>query len=118
MINKTTIAQMKKGSFLINSSRGTVVDIEAVVDALDSEHLNGAAFDVFPKEPKSKDEEFSSTLRGQANIILTPHIAGSTEESQAGLGAEVSDKMVDCLLNGNFNSALNKLENPRCKADE
>ena len=118
MINEKTIAQMKKGSFLINSSRGTVVDIEAVVKALDSEHLNGAAFDVFPEEPKSKDEEFSSALRGEANVILTPHIAGSTEESQASLGTEVSGKMVDCLLNGNFNSALNKVENPRCKVDK
>eukprot|EP01093_Parvamoeba_rugata_P016284 TRINITY_DN5_c0_g5_i1.p1 TRINITY_DN5_c0_g5~~TRINITY_DN5_c0_g5_i1.p1 ORF type:complete len:357 (+),score=77.30 TRINITY_DN5_c0_g5_i1:1543-2613(+) len=81
-------AQMKKGSIFINASRGTVVDIDALADALESGQLNGAAIDVFPVEPKSNKEEFQSPLRKFDNVILTPHVGGSTQEAQENIGIE------------------------------
>lgn len=87
-------AQMKQGGIFINAARGTCVDIDALADALKSEHLHGAAIDVFPKEPKANDEEFVSPLRGLDNVILTPHIGGSTQEAQANIGLEVAEKFV------------------------
>ena len=73
---------MQPGSILINASRGTVVDIDALADQLRSGHLAGAAIDVFPSEPKSSSDEFISPLRGLNNVILTPHVGGSTQEAQ------------------------------------
>ncbi|QNT78745.1 phosphoglycerate dehydrogenase [Entomobacter blattae] len=95
MITAEQIHRMKPGSFLLNNARGNVVDIEALADALKSKHLLGAAIDVFPKEPKGKDDEFLSPLRGLENVILTPHIGGSTAEAQKRIGEEVARKLID-----------------------
>ncbi|MEQ1949428.1 MAG: phosphoglycerate dehydrogenase, partial [Bryobacteraceae bacterium] len=107
MINATTIAQMKKGAGLINAARGTVIDIPALVDALDSKHISGAALDVFPKEPNSNSEEFISPLRGRDNVILTPHVGGSTQEAQRDIGIEVSGKLIKYSNNGSTLGAVN-----------
>lgn len=107
MINKKTLSQMKKGSFLINFSRGSIVNIDDLRTSLENEHLRGAALDVFPNEPKSKTEGFSSSLQNMPNVILTPHIGGATEESQSALGKEVSEKMITSAITGNSSSALN-----------
>jgi D-3-phosphoglycerate dehydrogenase / 2-oxoglutarate reductase len=95
MITATEIGKMKKGAFLINNARGKVVDINALASALQSGHLAGAAIDVFPSEPKSNNDEFVSPLRGLDNVILTPHVGGSTEEAQARIGEEVSKRLVE-----------------------
>ncbi|MEM8704718.1 MAG: phosphoglycerate dehydrogenase, partial [Pseudomonadota bacterium] len=95
MFRAEQIAKMKKGAFLINNARGKVIDIEALADALKSGHLAGAAIDVFPVEPKSNKDEFTSPLRGIDNVILTPHVGGSTEEAQARIGEEVSKRLVE-----------------------
>jgi D-3-phosphoglycerate dehydrogenase len=100
-------ARMKPGAMLINASRGTVVDIDAAADALERKHLGGAAFDVFPAEPEGNDQEFLSALRRFENVILTPHIAGSTIEAQANIGTEVSEKLVRYSDNGSTLSAVN-----------
>jgi D-3-phosphoglycerate dehydrogenase len=107
MMGARQFARMKKGAKFINASRGTVVDIEAAVEALDTKHVAGAAFDVFPVEPEGNDEEFVSSLRGLDNVILTPHIAGSTLEAQANIGTEVSEKLVRYSDNGSTLSAVN-----------
>jgi D-3-phosphoglycerate dehydrogenase len=95
MIGAAEIAAMKPGSYLINNSRGTVVDLDALADALRENRLAGAAVDVFPVEPGSATERFSSPLQGLDNVILTPHIGGSTEEAQERIGSEVARKLVD-----------------------
>ncbi|WP_420333187.1 phosphoglycerate dehydrogenase [Roseibium sp.] len=95
MFRAEEIAKMKKGAFLINNARGKVIDIEALAQALRSGHLAGAAIDVFPVEPKSNKDEFTSPLRGIDNVILTPHVGGSTEEAQARIGEEVSKRLVE-----------------------
>ena len=110
MIGSAELAQMKKGSYLLNASRGTVVEIEALVEALEKEHLLGAAIDVFPTEPKSNDEEFISPLRPYENVILTPHIGGSTKEAQSNIGKEVSDKLIKYSDNGSTLSSVNFVE--------
>ena len=107
MINAAALAKMKKGAALINAARGHVVDIDALVDALDSKHISGAALDVFPKEPKSNTDEFVSPLRGRDNVILTPHIAGSTQEAQRDIGIEVSSKLMKYSNNGSTLGAVN-----------
>ncbi len=107
MINAETMGAMKKGSYLINCSRGSVVDIAALKGALESGQIQGAALDVFPGEPKSGSEEFHSELRQIPNVVLSPHIGGATEEAQHSLGVEVSEKMRDFALLGNSASALN-----------
>jgi D-3-phosphoglycerate dehydrogenase len=93
MINAETLAQMKQGSILINAARGTVVDIDALCETLKSGKLLGAAIDVFPVEPKSNNEEFMSPLRQFDNVILTPHVGGSTLEAQENIGVEVGEKL-------------------------
>lgn len=95
MFRAEQIAKMKKGAFLINNARGNVIDIDALAKALRSGHLAGAAIDVFPVEPKSNKDEFTSPLRGIDNVILTPHVGGSTEEAQARIGEEVSKRLVE-----------------------
>jgi D-3-phosphoglycerate dehydrogenase len=100
-------ARMKPGAVFINAARGTLVDIDAARDALASGRLGGAAFDVFPAEPESNDEEFVSPLRELENVILTPHIAGSTVEAQANIGTEVSEKLVRYSDNGSTVTAVN-----------
>ncbi len=107
MINKTTLAKVKSGSYVINFSRGSVVNIEDLKIALESGQLKGAALDVFPVEPKSKAEPFASELQNMSNVILTPHIGGATEESQAALGDEVSGKLRDFVLSADSSMALN-----------
>jgi D-3-phosphoglycerate dehydrogenase len=100
-------AKMKKGGIFINAARGTCVDIDALAAALESKHLNGAAIDVFPKEPKANDEEFLSPLRAFDNVILTPHIGGSTLEAQANIGLEVAEKFARYSDTGTTLSAVN-----------
>lgn len=107
MIGKAELEQMKQGSILINAARGTVIDIDALNDALESGKLNGAAIDVFPVEPKSNSEEFVSVLRKFDNVILTPHVGGSTQEAQANIGIEVAGKLVKYSDNGSTLSAVN-----------
>jgi D-3-phosphoglycerate dehydrogenase len=107
MIGAAELAAMRKGAYLINNSRGTVVDLEALAEALRSGHLAGAAVDVFPKEPASNSERFVSPLQGLPNVILTPHIGGSTEEAQERIGAEVARKLVDYSDVGSTVGAVN-----------
>jgi D-3-phosphoglycerate dehydrogenase len=98
---------MKPGAVLINASRGTVVDIDALADALDSGHVRGAAIDVFPTEPRSNADPFESPLLRFDNVILTPHIGGSTVEAQENIGTEVAGKLVRYSDNGSTISAVN-----------
>lgn len=107
MIGKEEIAAMKKGAYLINNARGKVVDIDALADALRSEHLAGCAIDVFPSEPGSNKEQFSSPLQGLENVILTPHVGGSTEEAQERIGEEVARKLADYSDIGTTIGAVN-----------
>ena len=107
MIGAEQIGWMKKGSILINASRGTVVDIDALAAALKSQHLAGAAVDVFPVEPHSNDEEFVSPLREFDNCILTPHIGGSTMEAQENIGFEVAEKLIRYSDNGSTQTSVN-----------
>ena len=107
MMKAEQFAQMKKGAIFINAARGTTVDIDALADAIKSKHLGGAAIDVFPKEPKANDEEFISALRGLDNVILTPHIGGSTLEAQANIGLEVAEKFVRYSDSGATTTAVN-----------
>jgi D-3-phosphoglycerate dehydrogenase len=107
MMGRDQFARMKAGANFINASRGTVVDIDAAADALESGRLAGAAFDVYPEEPEGNDQEFVSRLRKFENVILTPHIAGSTIEAQANIGTEVSEKLVRYSDNGSTLSAVN-----------
>lgn len=107
LMSAEIIAMMRKGSFLINASRGTVVDIEALSAALKSGAIAGAAIDVYPLEPKSNDEQFVSPLIGQDNVILTPHIGGSTLEAQENIAIEVAAKLVRYSDNGTTASAVN-----------
>jgi D-3-phosphoglycerate dehydrogenase len=101
------LAAMREGSHLINASRGTVVDIDALAAALDAGHVAGAALDVFPVEPKGNDDRFASALARFDNVILTPHIGGSTAEAQANIGIEVTDKLVRYCDNGSTLTAVN-----------
>ncbi|WP_275286487.1 phosphoglycerate dehydrogenase [Halomonas elongata] len=107
MIGEEQIGLMKPGSILINASRGSVVVIEALAEALRAGRLNGAAIDVFPVEPKGNNEEFVSPLRGLNNVILTPHIGGSTLEAQENIGIEVSEKLVTFSDNGTTITSVN-----------
>ncbi|MBX9875674.1 MAG: phosphoglycerate dehydrogenase, partial [Beijerinckiaceae bacterium] len=101
------IAAMNPGSYLINNSRGTVVDLDALAAALKSGHLAGAAVDVFPVEPASNSDRFVSPLQGLPNVILTPHVGGSTEEAQERIGAEVARKLIDYSDVGSTVGAVN-----------
>lgn len=107
LIDAAKINKMKDGAFLINASRGSVVDISALASALTTGHIAGAAVDVFPKEPADSHEEFESPLRGLRNVILTPHIGGSTEEAQQNIGSEVAEKLVKYSDNGSTLGAVN-----------
>ncbi len=107
MIGAAEIAAMKPGAILINASRGTVVEIDPLAQALREGRLAGAAVDVFPVEPKSNKDEFTSPLRGLDNVILTPHIGGSTQEAQANIGLEVAEKLVKYSDNGTSITSVN-----------
>ena len=107
MIGKEEFAMIRPGSVLINAARGKIVDIDALCGALKSGQLAGAAIDVFPVEPKSNDEEFLSPLRELDNVILTPHIGGSTQEAQQNIGVEVAEKLARYSDSGATISSVN-----------
>ena len=107
MFGAAQIARMKPGAHLINASRGTVVDIDALAAALESGHVGGAAVDVFPIEPKGNGDVFESPLARFDNVILTPHVGGSTLEAQDNIGTEVAAKLVRYSDNGSTLSAVN-----------
>jgi D-3-phosphoglycerate dehydrogenase len=107
MIGEAQLRLMKRGAYLINNSRGTVVDLDALAGALSDGHLAGAAVDVFPVEPSSNADRFHSPLQGLANVILTPHIGGSTEEAQERIGREVARKLIDYVESGSTMGAVN-----------
>jgi D-3-phosphoglycerate dehydrogenase len=107
MMAEPQFNQMKQGSVFINAARGTVVDIDDLAGALKSEKLIGAAIDVFPVEPRTNGEEFVSPLREFDNVILTPHIGGSTLEAQVNIGIEVAEKLATYSDNGTTLSAVN-----------
>jgi D-3-phosphoglycerate dehydrogenase len=107
MIGGAQLDAMKQGAALINASRGTVVEIEPLAAALKSGRISGAAIDVFPAEPKSVNQEFFSPLRGMDNVLLTPHIGGSTEEAQENIGIEVASKLIKYSNNGSTLGAVN-----------
>ncbi len=107
MIGEAQLRAMKKGAYLINNSRGTVVDLDALASALRSGHLRGAAVDVFPEEPSANGQPFVTPLQGLDNVILTPHVGGSTEEAQERIGAEVARKLVEYSDVGSTLGAVN-----------
>lgn len=107
MMGAEQFAEMKQGSILLNASRGTVVDIDALADAIRSKKLLGAAIDVFPVEPRSNDEEFITPLREFDNVILTPHVGGSTMEAQENIGKEVGEKLATYSDMGSTTTSVN-----------
>jgi D-3-phosphoglycerate dehydrogenase len=107
MIGEAEIARMRQGAYLLNASRGSVVVISALVDALRSGHIAGAAIDVYPSEPEGSTTEFRTELQGLPNVILTPHIGGSTEEAQDAIGREVSHTLSHFVLTGGTSGAVN-----------
>ncbi len=107
MIGPEEIAQIKKGAIFINASRGSVVDLEALAESIKAGNISGAAIDVFPVEPKGNAEEFVSPLRGLDNVILTPHIGGSTMEAQENIGVEVAEKLIQYSDVGTTTAAVN-----------
>ena len=107
MMAKAQFDQMKLGSIFINAARGSCVNLEDLAHAIEHNTIGGAAIDVFPKEPKSNSEALESPLRGYPNVILTPHVGGSTVEAQANIGLEVAEKFVQFADNGNTTSAVN-----------
>ncbi|WP_341676729.1 phosphoglycerate dehydrogenase [Niveibacterium sp. SC-1] len=107
LIAAPQLAVMKAGAHLINASRGTVVDIDALAAALESGHVAGAAIDVFPVEPTGNDAVFESPLVRFENVLLTPHIGGSTAEAQENIGSEVAAKLIRYSNNGSTVSAVN-----------
>lgn len=107
LIGRNVIAAMKKGAYLINNARGTILDLQALAEALKSGHLRGAAVDVFPVEPSSNADPFVSPLQGLDNVILSPHVGGSTEEAQERIGAEVARKFVEYSDVGSTWGAVN-----------
>ncbi len=107
MIGATELARMKPGACLLNASRGTVVEIEALAAAIKSGHIGGCAVDVYPDEPESNSDGFVSSLRYLPNTILTPHIGGSTEEAQEAIGREVSASLIKYINSGATTGAVN-----------
>jgi D-3-phosphoglycerate dehydrogenase / 2-oxoglutarate reductase len=107
LLNAETLARMRPGSALINASRGTVVDIAALAKALQSGHLSGAAVDVYPEEPETNSDGFVSELQGLPNVVLTPHIGGSTEEAQEAIGREVATSLLKFYRAGATTGAVN-----------
>lgn len=100
LINAETLAYFKKGSVFINYARGDVADLQAIRQAIISGQLSGAAIDVFPEEPEKNGASFSSVLQGLPNVVLTPHIGGSTEEAQTNIGLDVTGKLLNFLEKG------------------
>ncbi|MCW8952437.1 MAG: NAD(P)-binding domain-containing protein, partial [Rhodospirillales bacterium] len=110
MMGGAQIRAMKPGGYLINAARGDVVVIEELEAALKDGHVGGAAIDVFPKEPAHAEEEFVSPLRAYDNVIISPHVGGSTQEAQASIGGEVADKLIKYSDNGSTLGAVNFVE--------
>ena len=100
-------AAMRQGAYFLNLSRGTVVNIAALAQALKSKHLGGAAIDVYPEEPDANIDNFVTDLQGLPNVILTPHVAGSTMEAQAAIGSEVAGSLIKFLNSGATTGAVN-----------
>jgi D-3-phosphoglycerate dehydrogenase len=107
LIGSQEIGWMRKGAYLVNTSRGSVVDLQALREALVSGKLAGAAVDVFPQEPKRKGESFETPLQNIPNVVLTPHIGGSTQEAQRNIGLEVAGKLTRFINNGSTEGAVN-----------
>ncbi len=107
MIGQAELAQMQDGAYLINLSRGTVVDLDALAAALKAKKLAGAALDVYPQEPESNSDDFTNVMRGLPNVVLTPHIGGSTEEAQEAIGREVSAALLKLINAGATTGAVN-----------
>ena len=107
LIGERELAQMRRGAYLLNASRGTVVSIPALAAALRSGHLAGAAVDVFPHQPESNTDDFVTELAGLPNVILTPHIGGSTSEAQAAIGREVATALIRNVNSGATTGAVN-----------
>ena len=107
MIGPDELAAMKKGSYLLNASRGTVVQIDALCQALRSGHVAGAAIDVYPEEPEENTDSFVTELAGLPNVILTPHIGGSTQEAQASIGREVAQSICKFVAQGATTGSVN-----------
>lgn len=105
MIQATQLKMMKQGANLMNASRGTVVDLGALVSVLKSGHLAGAAIDVFPEEPESNSDSYLTELQGMPNVVLTPHIGGATEEAQANIGTEVPAALIRFVNTGSTSGA-------------
>lgn len=107
MIGAAELAEMRDGAYLLNLSRGTVVDLEALADAIRRKKIGGAALDVYPVEPESNSMGFETPVRGLPNVILTPHIGGSTEEAQAAIGREVASALVKFVNGGATTGSVN-----------
>ena len=107
LIGRRELGRMKSTAFLVNTSRGSVVDLDALGAALDAGRVAGAALDVFPDEPRSQEDAFDLALQGRRNVLLTPHIGGSTVEAQHGIGEEVAEKLVRFVNNGSTQGAVN-----------
>lgn len=107
MIGKGELRKMRRGSYLLNLSRGSVVDLAALREAIESGHIAGSAIDVFPHEPNSNDEHFENELRGLPNVILTPHVGGSTQEAQKNIGVEVAEALLQFTEMGVTTGAVN-----------
>jgi D-3-phosphoglycerate dehydrogenase len=105
LINKAVIKQFKSGSILVNYARGEVVNLDALAEAIKEKHIAGAAIDVFPIEPEKNGDAFSTPLQGLSNVLLTPHIGGSTEEAQENIGEDVSIKLYQYLERGVSNGS-------------
>ena len=117
MIGAAQLAAMKPGACLLNASRGTVVDLDALAAAIKSGKVGGAAVDVYPEEPEANSDGFASVLRGLPNVVLTPHIGGSTEEAQAAIGREVATSLVKFVNTGATTGSVNfpELELPQAR---
>jgi D-3-phosphoglycerate dehydrogenase len=105
MINDETLSAMQKGTVFLNYSRGDVVDLDALKKFIENRTISGAAVDVFPVEPEKNGDEFSTVLQNLPNVILTPHIGGSTEEAQANIGLDVTAKLINYLELGTSNGS-------------
>jgi len=105
LINKAVIKQFKAGSILVNYARGEVVELDALAEAIKEKHIAGAAIDVFPVEPEKNGDAFNTPLQGLSNVLLTPHIGGSTEEAQENIGEDVSIKLYQYLERGVSNGS-------------
>lgn len=107
MITKKELSLMKKGSYLLNTSRGSTIILSDLVEILKNKHLSGVAIDVFPEEPASNNEIFKNDLQKLDNVILTPHIGGSTEEAQLGIAEDVSGRLCNYLIYGDSMGSVN-----------